>query len=41
MSDLTRLEVHAAASDVPKVRKTLGDMGIEAQVFTLEYGFRK
>jgi hypothetical protein len=41
VSDLTRLEVHAAASDVPKVRKTLGDMGIEAQVFALEYGFRK
>ena len=40
VADITRLEVHAGAGDVAKVKKTLGDMGMKAQVFTVESGFR-
>jgi len=41
VADLTRLEVHGPEPELVKVRKVLGEMGIPAQCWTLEYGFRK
>ena len=41
VADLARLEVHGTADELVAVRKTLADMGISAQLFTLESGFRR
>jgi len=41
VADLTRLEVHGSEAELVKVRKALADMGMEAQFFTLECGFRR
>jgi hypothetical protein len=41
VADLARLEVHGPETELVKVRKVLSDMGIPAQCWTLEYGFRK
>lgn len=41
VADLTRLEVHATEAELVKVRKTLADMGIKAQCYALECGFRR
>lgn len=41
VADLARLEVHGTADELVTVRKALADMGIKAQLFTLESGFRR
>jgi len=41
IADLARLEVHGPEPELVKVRKVLGEMGISAQCWALEYGFRK
>ncbi len=41
VADLARLEVHGPESELVKVRKVLGEMGIPAQCFALEYGYRR
>ena len=39
ISDLTRLEVHAPAEELAKLREPMA--GLKPQFFTLEYGFRR
>jgi hypothetical protein len=41
VADLSRLEVHGPEAELVTVRKTLGDMGLQASVYALECGFRK
>lgn len=40
-ADLTRLEIHSSEQELVKVRAALASMGMQAQLFTLEYGFRR
>jgi quinol monooxygenase YgiN len=40
VADLTRLEIHGAEHELAKIRKPVADMGLNARLFTLEYGFR-
>ncbi len=39
ISDLTRLEVHAPAEELAKLREPMAEL--KPQFFTLEYGFRR
>lgn len=39
IADLTRLEIHGPADELAKLRARLSDL--EAEYFTLEYGFRR
>ena len=39
ISDLTRFEIHGPAEELAKLREPLRDLN--AQYFTLEYGFRR
>lgn len=41
VADIARLEVHGPEAELVKVRKALSDMGMQAQYFTVECGFRK
>ena len=41
IAELSKLEVHATDAELVTVRKVLADMGISAQCWTLECGFRK
>ena len=41
VADLARLEIHGSEAELVKVRKALADMGMQAQFFTLECGFRR
>ena len=41
VADLSRLEVHGPAAELVTVRKVLDQMGIQAQCWTLECGFRR
>jgi quinol monooxygenase YgiN len=39
IAEITRLEVHAPASEIAKLRSPMADL--KPQFFTLEYGFRR
>ncbi|MBM3776930.1 MAG: hypothetical protein FJW23_01660 [Acidimicrobiia bacterium] len=41
VAEITRLEVHASEPELVKVKKALSDMGMQAQYFTVESGFRR
>jgi hypothetical protein len=41
VAEITRLEFHGSDAELAKVRKALADMGMQAQLFTLEGGFRR